>query len=112
MRDAITARGVPQDAVTLDYAGFRTHDSMVRARKVFLVERLTIVTDDWHQPRALFLARAAGLDAVGFCSADVPFKMSGKTRIREWFSRVKAVLDVHVLRTQPRFLGDPVRLPL
>lgn len=112
MRDALAARGVPVSAITLDYAGFRTLDSVVRARKVFGVRKLVVVTDDWHQPRALFLARAAGLDAVGVSSEDVPWRISVRTRVREWASRVKAVADVYLLGTQPKFLGEPVALPL
>ena len=112
MRDALIARGVPSRAITLDYAGFRTLDSLVRAREIFGLRELLIVTDDWHQPRALFLARAAGIDALGVSSADVPWSMSAKTRVREWLSRVKAVADVFVLRTKPKFLGEPVKLPL
>jgi SanA protein len=112
MRDALIARGVPARAITLDYAGFRTLDSLVRARAVFGLRELIVVTDDWHQPRALFLAKAAGLDALGVSSADVPWSMSGKTRIREWLSRVKAVADVCVLRTKPKFLGEPITLPV
>ena len=112
MRDALVARSVPARAITLDYAGFRTLDSLVRAREIFGLRELIIVTDDWHQPRALFLAAAAGLDALGVSSADVPWSTSAKTRVREWLSRVKAVADVCVLRTKPKFLGEPVKLPL
>ena len=111
MRDALIGRGVPANALSMDYAGLRTLDSVVRAREVFGLARVTIVTDRWHQPRALFLAHASGLDAVGFCTGDVPWGMSVRTRVREWFSRVKAVLDVWVLRKRPKFLGERVRLP-
>lgn len=112
MRDALIARGVPARAITLDYAGFRTLDSLVRAREVFGLRDIIVITDRWHQPRALFLAAAAGLDALGVSSADLPWSMSGKTRVREWLSRVKAVADVCILRTKPKFLGEPVALPV
>jgi SanA protein len=112
MRDALIARGVPARAITLDYAGFRTLDSLVRAREIFGLHDLIVVTDDWHQPRALFLGKAAGLDALGVSSAELPWSISAKTRIREWLSRVKAVADVCLLRTRPKFLGKPVKLPL
>lgn len=112
MRDALIARDIPARAITLDYAGFRTFDSLVRAREVFGLRELIVVTDDWHQPRALYLAGAAGLDALGVSSAELPWSMSGKTRVREWLSRVKAVADVCVLRTKPKFLGEPVALPI
>jgi SanA protein len=112
MRDALVARGVPVSSITLDYAGFRTLDSLVRAREIFGVNRLVVVTDDWHQPRTLFLASAAGLDAVGACSVDVPWQISKMTRVREWLSRVKAVADIYVLRTKPKFLGGKIALPI
>jgi SanA protein len=106
MRDALIARGVPAEAITMDHAGFRTFDSVVRAKDVFGVQRMVIVSDDWHLPRALFLARAAGIQAEGACFESVPWQSSAKTRIREWFSRVKAVGDVYILGTKPKFLGE------
>lgn len=110
MRDALIARGVPANAITLDYAGFRTLDSMARARAVFGLHRFTIITDDFHQPRSVFLARALALEVVGVPTRPVPFRWSKKTRSREIFSRVKACLDVYVLRTQPKFSGPPVTI--
>ena len=110
MRDALVARGVPAKSITLDHAGFRTLDSLVRAKEVFGVEKLIVVTDDWHLPRALFLAKSAGVDAIGAAFEDVPWKQSTKVRVREWFSRVKAVADVYVLGTKPKFLGERVEL--
>jgi SanA protein len=105
MREALVGRGVPEKAITLDYAGFRTLDSVARAKKVFGLSSVTIVTDRFHQPRSLFLAKAHGLHAVGFCSTDVPFRWAKKTLAREVISRVKACLDVYVLHTKPRFHG-------
>lgn len=112
MRDALVARGVPVAALTLDCAGFRTLDTMARARAVFGQTKVTIVTDDFHLPRALFLARVHGLDAVGFPSAHVPDAWSKTTRLREVGSCVKACLDVYVLRTQPKFYGPAVVIEL
>ena len=110
MQAALVARGVPESAITLDYAGFRTLDSMARAKRVFGLNRVTIVTDDFHLARAVFLARAHGLEAVGFSSAAVPFKWSKKTRVREVAARVQAWLDIYVLATKPRFYGPPVEI--
>lgn len=110
MRNALIARGVPATAITLDYAGFRTLDSMARARAVFGLRRFTIVTDDFHQPRAVFLARSLGLEVVGFPSQHVPYRWSKKARSREVASRVKACLDVYLLHTRPRFYGPPVTI--
>jgi SanA protein len=112
MKEALVLRGVPAEAISLDYAGFRTLDSMARAKKVFNLDRCTIVTDDFHQPRALFLAAQHGLNAEGFIGRPVPWKWSKKTRIREIGSRVKAWLDVYILRTEPQFYGPKVELRL
>ena len=108
MREALIARGVPESAMTLDYAGFRTLDSVVRSRAVFGQSRITIVSDDFHLPRALFLAQAHGIEAVGFASQHVPDEWSRKTHVREIAARCAAWLDVVVLRTGPKFYGPPV----
>lgn len=110
MRDALIERGVPSSGITLDYAGFRTWDSMIRAQAVFGQQRLTIVTDDFHQPRAVFLARSLGLEVVGCPSEHVPLRWSVRTRARELVSRTVACLDVYVLHTKPRFYGPPVEI--
>lgn len=106
------ALDVPPAAMTLDYAGFRTLDSVVRAQKVFGQKRVTIITDDFHVARAVFLARHEGLDAVAFTSAKVSTLFSARTRIREVGARVKAALDVYVLHTRPHFFGEPVEIQI
>jgi len=111
MRRAIIEQGVPESATTLDDAGFRTLDSFARARKVFDVSRLTIVTDDFHAARSILLARHFGIDAQVYCSKPVPIKWSAKTRLREVGARCKALLDLFVLRTRPHFLGERITLP-
>jgi SanA protein len=111
MRRAIAQHGVPESATTLDYAGFRTLDSFARAKEVFGVTKLTIVTDDFHAARSVLLARHFGIDAVVFCSQPVPAKWSMKTRLREIGARCKALLDLYVLHTKPHFLGERVTLP-
>lgn len=110
MREALVERGVPAAAVTLDYAGFRTLDTMARAKAVFGLRRCTVVTDDFHMARSLYLAEAHGLDAVGCPSAPVSWRFSTKTRLREIASRTVAWLDVTLLRTRPKFYGPPVEI--
>jgi SanA protein len=112
MRDALRQRGLPEAALCMDYAGFRTLDSIIRARKVFQLEKdVVVITDDFHLPRALFIAEGTGLAALGFSSEPVPWRRSYRTRLREWLSRARACLDVYLWKTQPRFLGTPVPLP-
>ncbi len=112
MRDALVTRGVPASAITMDFAGFRTRDSMARAKAVFGLQRFTIVTDDFHEPRAIFLARSYGLDVVGYPSASIPFERSKMTRARELISRTVACLEVYVLHTKARYYGPKVEIQL
>ncbi|MEM6785338.1 MAG: ElyC/SanA/YdcF family protein [Bacteroidota bacterium] len=112
MRDDLVALGVPAEAITEDYAGFRTLDSVVRAREVFGQDGFVVVSQRFHAERAVFLADAHGLDAVAYCAADVSTAAGAKTYLREVLARVKAVLDVYVLRTDPKFLGEPVEIAL
>lgn len=111
MRAALMKQGVPESAMTLDYAGFRTLDSFARARKVFGVTRVTIISDDFHVARAVLLARHFGIDACAYSSAPVPFRWSQKTRLREIAARYAALIDVYMLRRQPHFLGPRTDLP-
>jgi len=102
--------GVPANAITADNAGYRTFDSVVRARRVFGLRRMTIITDDFHVARALFIAKKEGIDAVALRSEPVEYKLSLKARAREYLARVKAVLDLYILDTEPSLLGEPVEI--
>ena len=106
MQRALNALGVPDEAITLDYAGLRTLDSVVRARAIFGQESVVIVTQRFHNRRAVFLANRLGLDAIGFNAEPVRFPNGIRPRLRELLARCKAVLDVTILDTQPRHLGD------
>ena len=111
MKQALTALGVPERAITLDYAGFRTLDSVVRAQKVFGQNEFVVVSGRFHNYRALFISRYYGIDAVAFNAREVPVRYALRSSVREWFARVKAVLDVYVLRTKPKFLGERIVIP-
>jgi SanA protein len=109
---ALVARGVPEDRIVLDYAGFRTLDSVIRARDVFGADDFVVVSQRDHSERAVFLARRLGMSAVGYVADDVTGPAGTKTRVREWFARAKAVIDLKV-GTRPRFLGPklPIGVP-
>ena len=95
MKKALMSLGVPENVMTLDFAGFRTYDSIIRCKEVFNQHKFTIISQPTHNARALFLAKELGIDAVAFAAQDVP---SGyKTYIREYLARPKAVLDVYLL---------------
>jgi SanA protein len=112
MKKALVARGVPAKAITYDFAGFRTLDSVIRAKEVFKLERCIIVTQRYHNTRALEIARATGLEAHGFSPPDVDFANSFATECREVLARVGTVLDLYVLDRAPHFLGkaEPITL--
>lgn len=104
MRAALLAAGIPDAAIRRDYAGFRTLDSVVRAKEVFGLDRCLIVSQHFHNLRALYLARSIGLDAVAADAADPPTSVL-RLWLRERLARVACVLDIHVFGTGPRFLG-------
>lgn len=112
MKRALVRLGVPETKIVCDYAGFRTLDSVVRAKEVFGQSRFIVVSQRFHNERALYLAHAFGVEAWGLNARDVPVALSVKTFLREKLACVKAVLDVNVLGTQPKFLGEKVAVPL
>jgi len=106
MLKALLARGVPVKSITLDYAGFRTLDSVVRSKEIFGQYKLLIITQTFHSYRALFICDYYGIDAVAMVAAQPDLDSSLKVRVREYFARTKAVLDLYILRTGPYFLGQ------
>ena len=105
MQRALIAAGVPASRIVLDYAGFRTLDSVVRAKQVFGLDELIIVSQRFHNERAVYLARAHGIRAYGYDARDVSGSAALRTRLREVVSRLVAVLDVELLHSKPRFGG-------
>jgi SanA protein len=110
MREALVALGVPDSIIHLDYAGFRTLDSVVRLNKIFGQDSFIVVSQKFHNERAVFLAQYYGLNAYGYNAKDVRLgRVSYKTVIREKFARVKVFVDL-ILNKQPKFLGDPINI--
>jgi SanA protein len=105
MRKALIKGGVPESAITLDYAGLRTLDSVVRSKKIFGQDRITIITQPFHSYRALFISNYYNIDAVAMVAEEPALDRSIKVRIREYFARTKAILDLYLFKTAPRFLG-------
>jgi SanA protein len=110
MKAALMRRGVPDEHIICDYAGFSTLDSVVRAREVFGQTQLIVVSQEFHNKRAVFIGRSNGIEVYGFNVADVAARFAVKTTMREALARVKTVLDVWILNRQPKFLGDSIRI--
>ncbi len=106
MRDALMARGVPAKQIYRDGAGYRTLDSVLRARDVFGQDNAIVISQGFHVERALFLARANGIGFSGFAAQDVPAYYGLKVRAREFVARLAAVFDVATNR------GARVRGPM
>jgi SanA protein len=112
MRKALIKEGVPASAITLDYAGFRTLDSVVRCKKVFGQDNVTIISQHFHTFRALFISNSYGLNAIGYVARDVQSQSHYQITLREFFARVKAVVEVYVFGRQPKFLGSPEQITM
>ncbi|PWH86667.1 protein SanA [Brumimicrobium oceani] len=102
-------RGIPAKKIFLDYAGFRTLDSVIRASKVFGQQKITIISQKFHNERAIYLAEQYGIEAIAYNAQDVSKNYGFKTQIREYFARSKAVLDV-LFGVEPKFLGDKIEI--
>lgn len=111
MKNDLIALGIPDSNIIEDFAGFRTLDSMIRSKAVFGQDQIVVISQRFHIERALFLAKARGIDAIGFCAEDVPASYGFKTSVREYFARIKMFIDLYILNKQPKFLGEPVQIP-
>ena len=107
MRIYLLAANVDADDIFLDHAGFDTYDSMIRAKKVFGITKAIIVTQEYHLPRALYLANAFGIEAQGVAADRQTYLGILRYQARELLADVKAVFDV-TLRAPPHFLGDDI----
>lgn len=108
MRDSLIKNGIPQNRIILDYAGFRTLDSVVRAKEIFGQNTLTIITQQFHNERALYLAKHYEIDAVGYNAKEIEYwKKKLKNHGREYLARVKMFIDLYTGK-QPKFLGEKI----
>lgn len=106
-KEDLVAAGIPADKIYLDYAGFRTLDSVVRSKEIFQQESITIISQEFHNKRAIAIANARGIKAVGFNAKDVLGNNGFKVKVRETFARVAMCLDL-IFGTQPKFLGEKI----
>lgn len=108
MRLYAEKRGVPPEKIFLDHAGFNTYDSMTRARQVFQVESAIVVTNGFHLPRAVFLAESQGIRTQGVVADRHRYSDAAAYEGREFLARIKAFLNVYLLRPGPALGGEPV----
>ncbi len=111
MKESLLANGVAPDRIVLDYAGFSTLDSVIRARKVFGQIELTVVSQNFQNERAVFIGAFSGVRIHGFNAREVGGQQGLFMMIREIFARAKAFLDIFFFETDPHFLGPKVVIP-
>lgn len=111
MRRALLQLNIPDSAIVLDHAGFSTFDSIIRSKKIFGQRSITVISQRFHNERAVFIARERGVEAVGYNADDVDAYNGFGTRVRELFARVKVFLDLYILDQQPRYLGNEITIP-
>ena len=105
MQAELLKRGIPADKIVLDFAGFRTLDSVVRAKEIFGQNSFIIISQKFHNERAVFLAQHYGIKAYGFNAKDVNKYFGFKTKVREYFARAKVFVDF-LLGVEPKFGGE------
>ncbi|MDR2224264.1 MAG: YdcF family protein [Flavobacteriaceae bacterium] len=109
MEAALIARGIPREKIYLDYAGLRTLDSIFRMHAIFGQESFTIISQPFHNQRAVYIANHLGLNTVAFNAKDVTRKYGFKTLLREKFARVKVLLD-NLTDKKPKHLGPSIEI--
>lgn len=109
MKKELIAHGIPADCIYLDYAGFDTYDSVLRAWKIFGQKSFIVISQHFHNQRAVYIARRFGLNAYGYDAKDVQKMYGIKTKFREFFACVKAYFEVK-LNVEPTFLGEQIKI--
>lgn len=103
----LVKKGIPADKIYLDYAGFRTLDSVIRASKVFGQNNFTVISQEFHNKRAIYIASLNDINVVGYNAKDVSKKYGFKVYLREYLARTKVFVDV-LFNVQPKFLGPKI----
>ena len=110
MKEDLVKRGVPSNKIFLDYAGFRTLDSIIRAKEIFGLSSFTIISQQFHNERAMFIADFKNLKTIGFNAKDVPMRYGFRVLLREKLARTKMALDL-LFGKNPKFLGPSISIP-
>lgn len=110
MKEELIKSGVPDSVIFLDYAGFRTFDSVIRARDIFGQTEYIVISQQFHNERAVYLARRNNILAFGYNAAEVQAYKGFKTKMREYLARDKVFIDL-LFGVEPKFSGEPVAIP-
>ena len=108
MKEYLIKMGVPGEDIFMDHAGFNTYDSMYRAKNIFQVNNLVIVTNNFHIQRSVYIARKFDMEAWGYPTPDREIYNMPALNSREKLAKIKAFLDVDILHRKPAFEGDAI----
>ncbi len=108
MKDDLVKLGVDPNVIFLDYAGFRTLDSVVRSKEIFGQTSITIISQAFHNKRAIVIANFKHINAIGYNAQDLKPILGIKVQFREIFARVKLLIDLYLINKQPRYLGEKI----
>jgi SanA protein len=109
MKNALISGGVPDSVIYLDYAGFRTFDSVIRSKEIFGQTKITVISQKFHNERAVFIARNNGIEAYGYNAQDLHGRFAKGTNRREFFAKAKVFLDMLIDR-EPKFVGEKIQI--
>ena len=109
MKQDLVENNIPEANIFLDYAGFRTLDSVLRAQKIFGQNTFTVISQEFHNERALYLAHHFNIEAIAYNAKDVKLNYGFKTQLREKLARCKMMLDL-LFKVEPKYLGDPIKI--
>ena len=110
-KEDLISYGIPAEKIFLDFAGFRTLDSIIRAKKVFGLSSFTVISQKFHNQRAIYLADKYNIETVGFNAEEVPNSYSMKTKVREYLAKTVATIDI-LFKTEPKYLGKKITLKI
>ena len=110
MYKVLVENGIPKKNIYLDFAGFRTLDSVIRTYKIFGQKSFTIISQNFHNRRALFIARKNNIKAIAFNADSVPVFYGISVRFRDFFARVKMFYDLYIINKKPKFLGEKIEI--
>lgn len=110
MKEDLIQSGIDSSVIFLDYAGFRTFDSMVRLREIFGQKSVTVISQAFHNERAIYIGSREGIATIGYNAKDVSKSFGLRVQLREKLARVKVFVD-YLFGTDPHFLGPKIEIP-
>lgn len=108
MKEYISNFDIDEEIIFMDHAGFSTYDTMYRAKNIFKVDKAIIVTNEYHLPRALYIARKLGIEAYGVKSDKRNYFFMESYKKREILAKIKDFIYVNIIKPESKFLGDSI----